>query len=115
MNTGRKLLVGMLGWAVLLLGFVMVPYPGPGWLVVFGGLAILAREYTWARRLLHYARAKYDTWQSIMKRQPVYIRALFWILTCLTVIITLWLLNGYGLMNEWLKLDQDWVQSPLFN
>ena len=33
-------------------GSILVPLPGPGWLIVFAGLAILATEYVWAQRLL---------------------------------------------------------------
>lgn len=102
----------MVGWAVLLLGLVMVPYPGPGWLVVFAGLAILGKQFAWARRMLKYARARYDSWQAWMKYQPLYIKILFWLLTCLTAIITIWLLNGYGLVNAWLNLDMPWLESP---
>ena len=108
----QKILIGMLGWAVLLLGLVMIPYPGPGWLVVFLGLSILAREFVWAKRVNAYARGRYDDWRVWMRQQPNYIKAIFWMLTCTTVVVTLWLLNGYGLMNEWLNLDQDWVRSP---
>ncbi|WP_369794636.1 PGPGW domain-containing protein [Kutzneria sp. 744] len=36
------------GFAVLALGIVLIPYPGPGWLVFFAGLAILATEFTWS-------------------------------------------------------------------
>lgn len=112
MRNAQRVLIGFVGWAVLLLGLVMIPYPGPGWLVVFIGLSILAREFTWARRLHLYGRARYDTWQTWMQQQPILIRVLFWALTAATVIITIWLLNGYGLINDWLDLGQDWVRSP---
>lgn len=106
------MLVGLLGWTILLAGIVMIPYPGPGWAVVFIGLSVLAREYVWARRVNAFAHARYLGWREWLKRQPIYIKAIFWTLTCLTVIVTMWLLNGYGLMNEWFNLGQDWVQSP---
>ncbi len=32
-------------------GVRLVPLPGPGWLIVFLGLAILGTEFAWARRL----------------------------------------------------------------
>ena len=110
-----KILVGMVGWAVMLLGLVMIPYPGPGWLVVFLGLSILAREFTWAARMELYGKGKYKLWESWIMRQPLYIKLLLGILTTLTVVITIWLLNGYGLMNDWFNLGQDWLISPLFD
>lgn len=105
----------MLGWAVLLLGIVMIPYPGPGWIVVFVGLSILAREFTWAARLNAYGRLKYKSWDALIKRQPIYIKLLFLVLTTLTIIITIWVLNGYGLINQWFNLEQNWLVSPLFD
>jgi uncharacterized protein (TIGR02611 family) len=40
------------GFTLLLAGIVMLVTPGPGWLAIIGGLAMLAAEYVWARRLL---------------------------------------------------------------
>ncbi|MFM1769589.1 MAG: putative transrane protein [Verrucomicrobiota bacterium] len=41
--------IGLLGGGVLMLGVVLLVLPGPGSLVIPAGLAILAREFTWAR------------------------------------------------------------------
>jgi uncharacterized protein (TIGR02611 family) len=40
------------GFAVLLLGVVMLFTPGPGWALIVFGLALLALEFTWAERTL---------------------------------------------------------------
>ena len=40
------------GFALLLAGIVMLVFPGPGWVTIAAGLAILAREFQWARTLL---------------------------------------------------------------
>jgi uncharacterized protein (TIGR02611 family) len=40
------------GFTLLLAGAVMVFTPGPGWLVIFLGLTLLAAEFVWARRLM---------------------------------------------------------------
>ena len=40
-----------------LVGILAIPYPGPGWAIVFVGLGILATEFEWARQLLAYARS----------------------------------------------------------
>lgn len=109
----RKVLVGFVGWVVLLAGIVMIPYPGPGWVVVFIGLSILATEFAWARSVHTYARGKYDAWGDWMSRQPGYVKAIFWVLTAATVIVTVWLLNGYGLIDTWLHLGLPWLHSPL--
>lgn len=110
--TTRKVLIGFVGWAVLLLGVVMIPYPGPGWVVVFVGLSLLATEFAWARSFHHAVRGKYNVWLDWLSRQPRYIKTIFWILTAMTVIVTVWLVNGYGLLNSWFNLGQDWLNSP---
>ena len=109
----RKVIIGIAGGAVLLVGIVTIPYPGPGWLTVFAGLAILATEFHWAKRVLIFARGKYDAWQNWLKGQSKVIRALFWCLTAAVVVVTLWLLNGYGFIADFLGLDWDWIESPL--
>lgn len=40
------------GFTLLGLGVVMLVTPGPGWLVIFLGLTLLAAEFVWARRLM---------------------------------------------------------------
>ena len=40
------------GFTLLSLGVVMLVTPGPGWLVIFLGLTLLAAEFVWARRLM---------------------------------------------------------------
>ncbi len=80
--------------------------------MVFIGLSILATEFDWAHDAHTYAHSKYDAWEHWIGRQPLYIRALFWLLTFFTVCITVWLVNGYGLMNSWLHLGWNWLDSP---
>ena len=41
------------GFTLLGLGAVMLVTPGPGWLVIFLGLTLLAAEFVWARRLMN--------------------------------------------------------------
>ena len=58
------------------LGVVLLPLPGPGWLVIFAGLAILASEFAWAERLLHFARDKVLGWTHWVARQSLVVRLL---------------------------------------
>lgn len=110
---GRRAGIALLGGVVLMVGIIAIPYPGPGWLIVFAGLGILATEFEWAKRLLGYARVKYDAWQDWLRRQSAYIKTIFWLSTFLVVVATIWLLNGYGIINGLLGLDMDWLNSPL--
>ncbi|WP_018687188.1 TIGR02611 family protein [Actinokineospora enzanensis] len=106
--------VGLVGGLVLAAGIVLIPYPGPGWLVVFAGLAILAVEFTWAHRLLRYARGKYDAWTAWLRRQPLLVRLLILALTGAIVVATIWLLNGFALIGGWFGIHWPWLGSPLF-
>ncbi|WP_051830379.1 MULTISPECIES: TIGR02611 family protein [Streptomyces] len=46
------------GLAVVGLGVVMLPLPGPGWVVIFLGMGIWATEFVWARLALRWTRRK---------------------------------------------------------
>ncbi|TFC16368.1 TIGR02611 family protein [Cryobacterium algoritolerans] len=46
-----RILVGLLGAGIVGIGLILVPLPGPGWLIVFLGLAVLGTEYPAAHRV----------------------------------------------------------------
>jgi len=50
-----RILVAITGFGVMAVGVTLLVLPGPGLLVVFLGLAILATEFRWARHLLNRA------------------------------------------------------------
>lgn len=54
LKLAKRVILIVFGFTVLLLGIVLsIPLvPGPGFLVIFAGLAILAVEFVWARTLL---------------------------------------------------------------
>jgi uncharacterized protein (TIGR02611 family) len=105
----------VLGTLVLAVGIVAIPYPGPGWAIVFVGLAILASEFHWARRVLHYARGRYDAWTDWLGRQSLLVRLAVLGLTGLVVVTTLYLLNAFYLVAGWVGLSEwTWLQSPFF-
>jgi uncharacterized protein (TIGR02611 family) len=53
-----RLSVAAIGFSVLSVGVVMLVTPGPGLLVIIGGLAILAHEFAWAARALEKAKER---------------------------------------------------------
>ncbi|WP_026423554.1 TIGR02611 family protein [Actinokineospora inagensis] len=106
--------VGVVGGLVLVAGVVLIPYPGPGWLIVFAGLAILAAEFAWAHRALTYARTKYNAWTDWLKHQPLAVRLLVLAATAAVVLATLWLLNTFSLVGGWFGVHWPWLGSPLF-
>ncbi len=50
LNRAYRFGVGAVGGILAAGGLLLVPLPGPGWLVVFLGLAVLGTEFHWARR-----------------------------------------------------------------
>ncbi|MFF3348523.1 TIGR02611 family protein [Streptomyces sp. NPDC002779] len=50
--------VFIIGLAVVGVGIVMLPLPGPGWVVIFGGMAIWATEFVWAQLVLRWTKRK---------------------------------------------------------
>jgi uncharacterized protein (TIGR02611 family) len=52
----RRILISIAGFGLVALGLVLLVLPGPGFLLIIGGLALLASEYVWAQRALNYAR-----------------------------------------------------------
>ena len=111
----RRVAIAVAGGAVLLVGIIAIPYPGPGWLIVFTGLAILATEFMWARRLLAFARYRYDLWSAWLRRQHPVVRIVVLAGTGIVVLFTLWLLNVFGLLAGMLNISADWAKSPFVN
>ena len=56
MITAKRVIVGVSGSLVLLVGLAMIVLPGPALLMIPAGLAILATEFEWARRWLRKGR-----------------------------------------------------------
>lgn len=52
LSTARKTIVFVVGMALLIVGLIMLPGPGPGLPVTFAALAILGNEFAWAKRLV---------------------------------------------------------------
>src|SRR6266567_4888876 len=52
----RRVIVSVVGATVLLIGVALLVLPGPAFIVIPIGLAILATEYGWARRWLKKVR-----------------------------------------------------------
>jgi uncharacterized protein (TIGR02611 family) len=57
-RSAKRVAITIAGFALILAGLVLsLPgIPGPGILVIIGGLAVLATEYAWARRVLDRTR-----------------------------------------------------------
>jgi uncharacterized protein (TIGR02611 family) len=47
-----------LGFVLVFAGIAMLALPGPGWLTIAGGLAILSKDVAWAARALAWVRRR---------------------------------------------------------
>jgi len=78
----RRGLFVTVGGAVILLGFVISPLPGPmGLPVAVAGLVIVLRNATWAKRLFVRAQRRWPNWiypvRRLMRPKPE-IAPVFW-------------------------------------
>ena len=88
---GVKLTVAVVGTLVIAIGVVLLPLPGPGWLIVFSGLAILALEFHWARRLLTFGRAQLRRWTALVREGSWVVRLSTSVALLAVVLAALWL------------------------
>jgi len=85
-----RVLVGVLGSVVVVVGLVLVPLPGPGWLVVFLGLALLGSEFSSARRLNAYGQRQLHRWVAWLERRSWRTRAALGGATGAVVLAAVW-------------------------
>jgi uncharacterized protein (TIGR02611 family) len=83
---GLKIGVGVSGAIVVGGGLVLVPLPGPGWLIVFAGIAIWSIEFRWARRLNQYVQARVSAWTRWYAQQDWPVRILLGVVLFILVI-----------------------------
>lgn len=65
LDAAYRIGVGVVGGTLAIGGLLLVPLPGPGWLVVFLGLAVLGTEFRWARRVAGWLKRmleRFWTW-----------------------------------------------------
>ncbi len=113
LDFGYRVVVAVVGLTVLLVGVAAIPYPGPGWAIVFLGLAILASEFYWARRTLTYTRDRYDVAMAWMRQQSWWMQALAAILTASVVVVTLWFLGAIDWLATLVGLEHPLLRSPI--
>ncbi len=112
-NALYRMLVGFTGGLVLAGGILAIPYPGPGWAIVFVGLAILASEFAWARHTLKSVKDRYDRFMKWFAGRPKWMRATGTVLTTVLVVGTLWMIGALDMMAGWVGFEQAWLQSPI--
>jgi uncharacterized protein (TIGR02611 family) len=56
----RRLIIGVVGFTILLIGIALLVLPGPAFIVIPIGLGLLATEFVWARKLLKKVKAQIE-------------------------------------------------------
>lgn len=107
-----RMAVGLVGLVIVVIGLIMVPFPGPGWLVVFTGLAVWASEFEWAQLLLRRARRTLESWNVWLMTKPWWVKGLALVLTVVAVAAIFWLLFVIGGVPGYLPdTIQEWLKS----
>jgi uncharacterized protein (TIGR02611 family) len=58
LRQAKRAIIAVVGFTAIALGVVMLVTPGPGWLLIFFGLSVLAVEFVWARVMLKRLKRK---------------------------------------------------------
>ena len=66
--------ITVIGVAIVAIGIVLLPLPGPGWLIIFAGLGVLATEYAWAAALLAWVRRLFTRWRRWLEQRGLFAR-----------------------------------------
>jgi uncharacterized protein (TIGR02611 family) len=92
-------LIAVCGLVLIALGLLLVPLPGPGWLIVLSGVAVWAIEFAWARRLLRYVRERLRRWREWTRRQHWLVRVPMALALLAVVAVAAWLSlkHGFGI------------------
>jgi uncharacterized protein (TIGR02611 family) len=56
----KRLVVIVIGFTILAIGIAMIVLPGPAIVVIPIGLALLATDFIWSKKLLVAAKARFD-------------------------------------------------------
>lgn len=67
----RRIVIAVVGTTVLLLGVIMLVTPGPAFILIPAGLAILGIEFAWARYWLKKARKTISSQTAKMRGNDV--------------------------------------------
>ncbi|KAA1013480.1 TIGR02611 family protein [Pseudonocardia sp. EV170527-09] len=108
-----RITMGVLGTAIVIIGIIALPAPGPGWAIIFLGLGVLAAEFSWAQRLLHWVRVRYDGWVAWMGRQNRVVQLLVMTVILGTVAVCAWLFGIFATVGGWVGIHWEWLHSPL--
>lgn len=91
-----RICVFILGLIVVAGGAVLIPFPGPGWLIVIGGLAIWSTEFEKAQKLLEFVKRNLRLWEAWVKRQNLFVQGLVGLAGIAFIAGVLWATFHFG-------------------
>jgi uncharacterized protein (TIGR02611 family) len=109
-----KIVVSVVGFAVLLLGVITIVTPGPAVVLIPLGLAILSSEYDWARRWLAKAKQQALKARARSAAQDPGVRRRRRLLAALTFVVVAGGVATYVAFFDWPSWAQngwDWAQG----
>ncbi|MEU1005004.1 MULTISPECIES: TIGR02611 family protein [Streptomyces] len=100
--------VFIIGLAVVVAGIIMLPLPGPGWVVIFGGMAIWATEFVWAQLVLRWTKRKVTeaaqrALDPEVRRRNIILTSVGLVIVGVLVGVYLW---KFGIVMPWKIKDQ---------
>jgi uncharacterized protein (TIGR02611 family) len=101
MSATTKLVVTLVGSAVLVAGLIMMVTPGPGLLGIVAGLAILATEWDWADRWLTSARDRLEDARAAASAMDPRVRRRRILVTASATAAVIAVVVGYILIADW--------------
>ena len=104
-----KIGVGVLGGLVVVIGIVLIPFPGPGWAIVILGLAIWAIEFAWAKNLLEFTKRHVQSWTHWIGRQTWPVRGVIGVVGFAFVCAIVWLSVKLSFGVDLIQVGRDWL------
>lgn len=98
----------VIGLAIVVVGIIMLPLPGPGWVVIFGGMAVWATEFVWAQLVLRWTKRKVTeaaqrALDPKVRRRNIILTSIGLVIVAVLVGIYLW---KFGIVMPWKIKDQ---------
>lgn len=69
-GTIYRVVVAVVGLALIVAGMPLVPLVGPGWAIIFIGLFLWSTEFMWARRVTQYVKAEVKAFEQYTRALP---------------------------------------------
>lgn len=105
-RAARRILLETVGWVLVVAGIAALILPGPGLLMLFGGMAVLSQQYEWAEKRLHPVKVQaMKTAEDSVKTWPRIIGSSLLALLLVTAgIVWIWQPPAPG----WWPLAESW-------